>query len=442
MRRSIRLRLLAWILALLLPVSVAAGWLLVQVFADRLLRDVDVGLEEEAETIAALALNPSSDDALAALMTRVAAETNLGTPKHIVVSRAGRVIGEAPPASAAPPAHTDGPMHTATYRAGPPDDPVTVVIRVPVGQALHAKARLTLLLALGIPGALLVVTAGLWVVTGRALQPLEEASRQLEAIDAERLAARVPVAHPDDEVGRMVTVLNRMLDRVESAVGEMRRFTADAAHELRTPLAVLRTGLDVALSRERTADEYRTALAEALDGTDRLSRVAEELLTLARLEAPAERGRLDAIDLTEMLHELADAWTSQAAHSGVTVELSAVPDLVVHGTADLYRLFGNLLDNAVRHSPRGGRVALCAAAVDGQVQVSIADQGPGISPAEAGRVFERFFRGRDEPSGGSGLGLSIAQAIARAHGGRVTLGNRAEGGCLAIVELPRSPARG
>jgi signal transduction histidine kinase len=440
MRRSIRLRLLAWILALLLPVSVAAGWLLVQVFADRLLRDVDVALEEEAETIAALALNPSSDEALAALMTRVAAETNLGAPKHIVVSRAGRIIGEAPPGTAAPPAHADGPMHIATYRAGPPDDPVTVVIRVPVGQALHAKARLTLLLALGIPCALLVVTAGLWMVTGRALQPLEEASRQLEAIDAQRLAVRVPVANPDDEVGRMVTVLNRMLDRVESAVGEMRRFTADAAHELRTPLAVLRTGLDVALSRDRSAGEYRTALAEALDGTDRLSRVSEELLTLARLEAPAERGRLDAIDLTEMLHELADAWASQAAHSGVTVELAAAPDLMVHGTPDLYRLFGNLLDNAVRHSPRGGRVALSGSAVDGQVQVSIADQGPGLSPAEAGRVFERFFRGRDEPSGGSGLGLSIAQAIARAHGGRVTLGNRDGGGCVATVVLPRDTA--
>lgn len=331
-------------------------------------------------------------------------------------------------------------MHTATYRAGPPDDPVTVVISVPVGQALHAKARLTLLLALGIPCALLVVTAGLWLVTGRALQPLEEASRQIEAIDAERLATRVPVANPDDEVGRMVTVLNRMLDRVERAVGEMRRFSADAAHELRTPLAVLRTGLDVALSRQRSADEYRTALAEALDGTDRLSRVAEELLTLARLETPAERGRFDAIDLSEMLHELADAWAAQAAHSGVTVELAAAPDLVVHGTADLYRLFGNLIDNAVRHSPRGGCVALSASAGDAQVQVSIADQGPGLSAAEAERVFERFFRGRNEPSGGSGLGLSIAQAIARAHGGRVTLGNRAEGGCMAIVELPRAPA--
>jgi signal transduction histidine kinase len=437
MTRSIRLRLVAWILALLLPVSVAAGWLLVQVFADRLLRDIDVALEEEAETIAALALNAGNDDALAALLTRVAAETDLGTPKRIVVSRAGRVIGDAPSGAAMQPEPAADAIHTATYQVGPPEDPVTVVISVPVAQALHAQARLTVLLALGIPCALLVIAAGLWVVTGRALKPLEAASRQLEAIDAERLAARVPVANPHDEVGRMVVVLNRMLDRVESAVGEMRRFSADAAHELRTPLAVLRTGLDVALSRPRSADEYRAALAEALESTDRLSRVAEELLTLARMETHAERRRLDTIDLTEMLHELADAWASPAAQRGVTVELVAPPDLAVHGSAaDLYRLFGNLIDNAVRYSPRGGRVALSAAAADGHVEVSIADRGPGLAPGEAERVFERFYRGHDAPSGGSGLGLSIAQAIVRAHGGRVTLGNRDGGGCIATVVLP------
>jgi signal transduction histidine kinase len=249
------------------------------------------------------------------------------------------------------------------------------------------------------------------------------------------------VINPYDEVGRMVVVLNRMLDRVAAAVGEMRRFTADAAHELRTPLAVLRTGLEVALARDRPALDYRAALGEALQGTERLSRLAEDLLTLARLEARADAQPGTRIDLAEVLSELAEAWAPQAAAQTVRLEISADADLIVQGSApEFYRLLNNLIDNALHHSPPGGRILLHAAGSDGQARVTIGDDGPGLDADEASHLFERFYRGRRETGPGSGLGLSIARAIARAHGGEVTLVNRAGGGCAALVSLPRASA--
>lgn len=439
MTRSLRLRLIVSILALLLPASAAAGWLLVQVFASRLLRDLDVALEEEATTVAALLQKPASAEVMSALLAGVAAETDIGVGKRIAVRRGDTVVGEAPPGAAAQLAGATD-LRTARAVAGPPDDRLTVVVGVPAAAALHATQRLTVLLAIGIPGGLLLIAAGLWVITGRALRPLEETSRALDAIGVGDLAVRLAGRGRDDEVGRMVAAINRMLERLAQSVAEMQRFTADAAHELRTPLAVLRTGLEVALRRDRPAAEYRAALAEALEESERLARLAEDLLTLARLEALPARAAATPIDLGEMLHELGDAWTGQVAQGDVAVDVTAPPGLVVQGrAADLYRLFGNLIDNAVHHSPRPGRITLQAAARDGAARIVVADSGAGVAAHDLPHVFERFYRAAGENVPGSGLGLSIARAIARAHGGEVALANRPGGGCAAEVVLPLAP---
>jgi signal transduction histidine kinase len=442
MRRSIRTRLTVWALALLLPLCAIAGWLLIQVFGNRLLHDLNVGTQEEAETVAELLATTTSPDAVTNLLAQIVRETDWGPRKYVTVTRAGQLIAEAPAGARTVLQSRKPSLRIVRYQS--PDKQVTVSIGVSARGALHAQQRLRSLLAVGMPLILVLAGASLWVVIGRALRPLETATRQLEQIAAETLSVRIPVENPDDEVGRMVGVLNHMLDRLERVVAELRQFTADAAHELRTPLTVLRTGLEVALSRDRDASEYRTALAEALEGTDRMCHLAADLLTLARLEAAGTPRTRAPVDVTAMLHELADAWAGVPGLGSATFQVDASQDLYVQGdSGDLYRLFTNLIENAVRHGTNGngrggGGILLSARGKAGTIEVAVADDGPGIAPDDLPRALDRFYRGRGQPAGapGSGLGLSIALQIARTHGGQLVVANREGGGCVVTVSLP------
>jgi len=437
-------------LAFLVPLAIAAGWLLIQMFGNRLLHDIDVALQEEAETIAELLGTSADPAAITGLLNRIAGEEEHGPHKYITVTRAGEVLAEVPRDALAMIGSGDPQLRTVRYESR--DGSIAVSIAVSAAAALHAKQRLTSLLLIGIPLILALCGAGLWLVTGHALRPLEDASRRIEAIAADNLSVRVPVAHPDDEVGRMVTVLNRMLDRLQGAVGELRRFTADAAHELRTPLTVLRTGLDVAQSRPRSAAEYRAALGEALAATERMCRLADDLLTLARLEAAGELRASTPVDLSEMLHELAAAWRTDGSEdatvrAAVAVQVTTEPAAWVIGNAgDLYRLFNNLIENAVHYgvsgTPPRADLMLSARRLADCIEAEVVDSGPGIAPEDWPRVFDRFHRGnggRAAPSG-TGLGLSIAQEIARAHRGEIRATSRDGGGCIFKVTLPAAPA--
>ena len=439
MRRSIRVRLLVWVLALLVPLSVFAGWLLVEAFGNRLLHEFDVALQEEAETVAELLATRASPDAVANLVAEIAGESDRGANKYIVVTRQGQVIAQAPRTASEVLRSPDPKLRVVHYDS--PDHSITVLIGASAAAALHAKQRLTSLLLIGIPAMLALLAASLWWLIGRALRPLENASRHLDQIAADNLAVRVPIDNPDDEVGRMVTVLNRMLDRLARAVSELQQFTADAAHELRTPVTVLRAGLEVALGRERSAGECRAALVEALAGTECLARLADDLLTLARLEAAAAPRAVELVDLSDVLHELADASAERAAQHQVTIDVSAPSGLWVAGNAgDLYRLFNNLIDNALRHGTNGtpGEIALSAQREAEQIHVSVADTGPGIAPQDLSRICDRFYRGQGNraDAAGAGLGLNIAQEIARTHGGQIAAANREGGGCVVTVSLP------
>jgi signal transduction histidine kinase len=438
-RRSIRVRLLVWVLALLVPLSVCAGWLLVEAFGNRLLQDFDVALREEAETIAELLETRASPDAVANLLAEIAGEGDRGTHKYIVVTRQGHVIAQAP--RSAPEVLHSASSELRVVRYDSPDHSITVSIGASAAAALHAKQRLTSLLLIGIPAMLALVAASLWWLIGHALRPLENASRHLDQIAADNLAVRVPIDNPDDEVGRMVAVLNRMLERLARAVSELQRFTADAAHELRTPVTVLRAGLEVTLGRERSAADYRAALAEALASSERLARLADDLLTLARLDAAAAPRAVELVDLSEVLHELADASAKRAAQHQVTLNVTTLAGLWVSGDpGDLYRLFNNLIDNALRHGANGvdGEIALSAGREGQQIHVSVTDTGPGIALEDLSRIFDRFCRSRSGRAdvAGTGLGLSIAQEIARTHGGQITAANRETGGCVVTVTLP------
>ncbi|MFN8640674.1 MAG: histidine kinase dimerization/phospho-acceptor domain-containing protein [Candidatus Binatia bacterium] len=233
------------------------------------------------------------------------------------------VVAEAPPGADAFLRGDSPELRLARADAG---DDLTVTVGVPATAALHATRRLRLLLLVGVPITLLLLSAALWSVISRALRPLEAAAEALEEIGVGDLAARLPQPARDDEVGRMVAAVNRMLQRLDTAVAQVRRLTADAAHELRTPIAVLRTGLEVALRRQREPAEYRAALADALHDSERLDRLAEDLLTLARLEALPPRPAA-AIDLAETLQELADAFQGLAEQRGARLAVEADPGL-------------------------------------------------------------------------------------------------------------------
>jgi len=285
-RRSIRVRLLVWIAALLAPLVAGGGWLLYQRFGNRLVRDVDVAVSEEAETIRELTDSPASADAVAELVSRIASDTEIGSPKYVAVTRGGQVVAESPRGALAA---MNGPTKLHVVRQRSANGDVEVMVGVSEAGAQRALKKLRSLLLIGVPLLILVVLAGLWIVIGRALRPLEATARNLEKVGAEHLAPNLPVSNPDDEVGVLIAALNRALERVDAAVAEQKRFTADAAHALRTPLTVLRAGLEVTLRQERSAEEYRATLADALAATERMTHIAERLLTLSRLEEDARR---------------------------------------------------------------------------------------------------------------------------------------------------------
>jgi two-component system, OmpR family, sensor kinase len=239
------------------------------------------------------------------------------------------------------------------------------------------------------------------------------------------LDARVALKTGDDDTAQLAEDIDRMIDRLETLVGSQQRFVAHAAHELRSPLTALYGELQLALRRERSPDEYRDAIGQAIGSGKRLIALAEDLLALARLGADADGdGKLDAeVDAREVV-ESAIAWAKGGATArNVTFEVDGSSGVIVGRRIDLERMVRNLIDNAVRHGPEGGVVHIGLRTREDVVEIEVTDAGPGVPEADRERIFEPFFRGGNVRSEarGSGLGLSIAREIARAHGGDIVL---------------------
>jgi signal transduction histidine kinase len=257
--------------------------------------------------------------------------------------------------------------------------------------------------------------------------------RRAAAVSPGRDWQRLPVTRSRDEVARLGTTLNEMLDRLEAAFARERAFAADASHELRTPLGILRAELELALREGRSPEELRAALASAAEETDRLIRLAEDLLVLARLDEGRLPLRREAIDAGELLGAVAQRF------GGDGRRVTAAPADGLRVDADRARVeqaLGNMVDNALRHG--GGEVALAAVLSDGRVELHVTDHGPGFGDGFAARAFERFARAdAARAGGGAGLGLSIVEAIARSHGGAARAADRDGGGADVWIELPR-----
>ncbi len=289
---------------------------------------------------------------------------------------------------------------------------------------------------------LLLAAAGGYLMAGRALAPVRQITELAATIDPTDLDARLALDLPDDELGQLVQTFDAMLARIERGFDQQRQFTADAAHELRTPLGFMRSQVDVALRRPRSAQEYQLAL-EALDGDiDRMTRLVTALLTVSRSESGQLALHRIALDLQALIHATLASYEPLASERGlVLVDESSV--VTMPADADLLgQLLTNLIDNAVTHTPAGGSIAVGCASENGQARIWVADTGTGIPSEHQERVFDRFYRvdaGRSRGSGGAGLGLTIARAIVEAHGGTISLQSTVGSGTRIDVTLPAPP---
>lgn len=321
-----------------------------------------------------------------------------------------------------------------------------LLLHVAIPLAPLRAAQRSLLSTMGLVGPLMMLaaTAGGYWLARRALAPIKLITETAQRITAQQLDRRLDVPEVRDELSRLATTLNEMIDRLHRSFDEMRRFTADAAHELRTPLTLLRTQLEVALRSDRSPEQYREVLASLHEDTLRMCRLASQLLELSREDAGVEALPFTAVRLDEVLRDALDQIRPAAELKSVRLAAADCPATEVLGDAQrLQRVFVNLLDNAVKHTPPHGHVGVSVFATSDSVQVIVADAGCGIPADHLPHIFDRFYRAdpaRTSPDG-SGLGLAICQSIVQAHGGRIELQSEPARGTKVTVTLPmKSPS--
>jgi heavy metal sensor kinase len=288
------------------------------------------------------------------------------------------------------------------------------------------------------PLALLLASLAGYGLAAAALRPVEAMRRRAAAVSA-AAPGRLPVPPSKDEISRLATTLNDMLTRLEAAFDHERRFVADASHELRTPLALLRAEIEVTLRRPRTAGELEATLRSAGEESERLSRLAEDLLLIARGDRGSLPVRHEHVAVGDVFARVAERYEGAAAESGRAIA-SEHSDAVLEADPDrLAQALGNLVENALAHG--SGSIALFAVERGDTVELHVADGGEGFPASFLPRAFDRFSRADEARGrGGTGLGLSIVELIAAAHGGRAGAANRPEGGADVWLALPRSPA--
>ncbi|MGI8740973.1 MAG: sensor histidine kinase [Bryobacteraceae bacterium] len=317
-----------------------------------------------------------------------------------------------------------------------------IVAMEPLQELGMQLARIRRIFFIGIPAALLLAAAGGFLLARKSLEPVVRISMQAERISAKNLHERLNIPNPRDELGKLAGVINALLSRLELSFRVMREFMADASHELRTPIAIIHGEADVTLSRNRTPEDYRESLGIVNRQSNRLGRIVNDMLVLARADSGQQPLRLEEIYLDDLLAECCDAAQTLASAADVRLTLEAEKDISFQGDEELLRRMTlNLLDNAIHYTPAGGLVSAKLVRKEAQVRLSVSDTGIGIPPDCASRVFDRFYRIENScksPDGGSGLGLSIVKFAAEAHRGSVDLWSEPGRGSTFTVKLPAS----
>jgi heavy metal sensor kinase len=341
------------------------------------------------------------------------------------------------------PPPTSSQFHTQTIRVGhdrvrlltAPVKVGTVQIGLSIGEFEEVKNGFLWTLCLGSPLLLLAAALGGYWMSGRALQPVDEISQAAAQISAQDLSARLPSSGIGDELDRLSRVLNDMLSRLQSAFHRITEFTADASHELRTPVSVIQTTAELMQRRPRTIDEHVAAWGRVHAETERTGNLIGDLLTLARSDAGKHNLDLRPMDLAETVRAAADEMCVIADAKGIQVVLEAVPSCPVQGDADaLRRAICILLDNAIKFTSAPGEIRI---AIKPNAVVTVTDSGIGIAPDDLRLIFQRFYRvskDRSRQTGGAGLGLSIAQWIVARHGGEIKVESElGKGSTFAMV---------
>jgi heavy metal sensor kinase len=281
----------------------------------------------------------------------------------------------------------------------------------------------------------------------QAIAPIRQIADTAEAISESTLSERIPPAPVADELGRLTLVLNRMLDRLQQAFSSQQRFVSDAAHELRSPLALLKGNAEFALRRDRTIEEHRDLWQSSAEEVDRLARLTNDLLLIAQGDSAGSPVIRQPLPLDPLVAEVVERHRAAAAVAGIrlTTDLRSDGAEVMADNARLVQVIDNLVNNALRYTPAGKAVAVRSKAADGRFVLTVEDMGIGIAPADQQRVFDRFYRtdkARARATGGSGLGLSICRMIIGQHGGTISVISTPDQGSVFTVTLPMATNEG
>jgi heavy metal sensor kinase len=321
----------------------------------------------------------------------------------------------------------------------------TVVLMASLEDVDHELGEVQTVLLTAVP-IVLLLSGGLgYVLARKALAPMERLRRSTKEITAERLDQRLPIINAHDELGRLTETFNAMIGRLERSFAEIRRFTADASHELRTPLTAIRTEVEVALDKPLNLAEHQQLLGSILEECSRLTRLTDQLLTLAREDARATHQAQEPVDLASLVGDVAETMRPLAEAKELHLRVKANGAAWVRGdAARLSEVFFNLLDNGIKYTPTGGEVEVKIGQSGSEVVVTVRDTGIGIPAEHLPYVFDRFYRvdkARSRAEGGTGLGLSIAQNTIVAHGGRIDLTSAPGQGTTCEVRLPAESKR-
>lgn len=460
-RRSIRLRLTAWfaaVLGVVLVALVAAVW---WALTDSVTDTIDGSLADRVAAVERFLSQPGTSQAAEELredlreyaaldpgwaMIRIedADGTVLYKSEGFVVVRVAG--GSAPAARYLDVSVRGQAMRVLTARILVRGRPYVVDVALPTGELQEVLAEFQVVVLVLIPLGIVAAALGGYWISGRALAPVDRITSTARSITADHLDRRLDVPATGDELQRLSETLNAMLDRLSGSFEDVRRFTADASHELRTPVSVMRTTAEVALRQTRSPEEYRAALEDVLRDAERASTLIEDLLLLARTDAGVDQAAREPIDLGALLSDMQARLAAHGEARGLTVSIEppGIPAFAVVDHAAIVRLIWILVDNAVKYTPAPGSVTVALEKEPGTISdgrgtitVTVRDTGIGVAPEEQTRVFDRFYRtdpARSRDSGGAGLGLSIARAIVARHGGQITIDSApGQGSCVRVV---------